>query len=87
MQQVLQRVCEPDQACCGPDAARVCPFAGRSARLGPARLPGKGWERAARMPEHGGGRLVVVLHGGAWRAPYDRGHITPFADFLARRGF
>lgn len=31
--------------------------------------------------------LVVVLHGGAWRAPYDRLHITPFADFLARRGF
>jgi acetyl esterase/lipase len=28
-----------------------------------------------------------VLHGGAWRAPYDRRHITPFADFLARRGF
>ncbi|MEU5215057.1 alpha/beta hydrolase [Streptomyces sp. NPDC020807] len=36
---------------------------------------------AARVP------LVVVLHGGAWRAPYDRQHITPFADFLARRGF
>ncbi|MFF2849557.1 alpha/beta hydrolase family protein [Streptomyces sp. NPDC058001] len=31
--------------------------------------------------------LVVVVHGGAWRAPYDRRHITPFADFLARRGF
>lgn len=31
--------------------------------------------------------LVVVLHGGAWRAPYDRAHMTPFADFLARRGF
>ncbi|WP_327728467.1 alpha/beta hydrolase [Streptomyces sp. NBC_00487] len=31
--------------------------------------------------------LVVVLHGGAWRAPYDRHHITPFADFLARHGF
>jgi acetyl esterase/lipase len=31
--------------------------------------------------------LVVVLHGGAWRARYDRGHITPFADYLARRGF
>ncbi|MEW1902163.1 alpha/beta hydrolase [Streptomyces sp. NPDC086147] len=31
--------------------------------------------------------LVVALHGGAWRAPYDRGHPTPFADFLARRGF
>ncbi|WP_024758820.1 alpha/beta hydrolase [Streptomyces exfoliatus] len=31
--------------------------------------------------------LVVALHGGAWRAPYDRQHLTPFADFLARRGF
>ncbi|MFJ5774953.1 alpha/beta hydrolase [Streptomyces sp. NPDC093094] len=31
--------------------------------------------------------LVVVLHGGAWRAPYDRVHISPFAQFLARRGF
>ncbi|MFG2573310.1 alpha/beta hydrolase [Streptomyces sp. NPDC048481] len=31
--------------------------------------------------------LVAVLHGGAWRAPYDRRHVTPFADFLARRGF
>ncbi|MEV7994301.1 alpha/beta hydrolase [Streptomyces sp. NPDC086077] len=31
--------------------------------------------------------LVVVLHGGAWRAPYDRRHISPFADFLAHRGF
>ncbi|MFF7980035.1 alpha/beta hydrolase [Streptomyces sp. NPDC007901] len=31
--------------------------------------------------------LVAVLHGGAWRAPYDRAHITPFADYLARRGF
>ncbi|MBT2368083.1 alpha/beta hydrolase [Streptomyces sp. ISL-10] len=30
--------------------------------------------------------LVVLLHGGAWRAPYDRQHVTPFADFLARRG-
>ncbi|MEU3843220.1 alpha/beta hydrolase [Streptomyces sp. NPDC028635] len=31
--------------------------------------------------------LVAVLHGGAWRAPYDRRHISPFAGFLARRGF
>ncbi|GAA2263878.1 alpha/beta hydrolase [Streptomyces amakusaensis] len=30
--------------------------------------------------------LVVLLHGGAWRARYDRRHVTPFADFLARRG-
>ncbi|MFB7502713.1 alpha/beta hydrolase [Streptomyces broussonetiae] len=31
--------------------------------------------------------LVAVLHGGAWRARYDRRHITPFVDYLARRGF
>ncbi|MEV7794954.1 alpha/beta hydrolase [Streptomyces sp. NPDC087512] len=31
--------------------------------------------------------VVVVLHGGAWRAPYDRRHISPFAGFLAERGF
>ncbi|CAL9492497.1 alpha/beta fold hydrolase [Streptomyces sp. Tu 3180] len=31
--------------------------------------------------------VVVVLHGGSWRAPYDRRHISPFAAFLARRGF
>ncbi|MGW1785112.1 alpha/beta hydrolase [Streptomyces sp. NPDC002143] len=31
--------------------------------------------------------LVVVLHGGAWRAPYDRRHVTPFAEYLAGRGF
>jgi acetyl esterase/lipase len=30
--------------------------------------------------------LVVVLHGGAWRAPYDRWHVSPFAGWLARRG-
>ncbi|MFE3329331.1 alpha/beta hydrolase family protein [Streptomyces sp. NPDC059176] len=41
-------------------------------------------------PRDGGDRtapLVVLLHGGAWRAPYDRQHVTPLADFLARRGF
>ncbi|KES06330.1 lipase [Streptomyces toyocaensis] len=31
--------------------------------------------------------VVVVLHGGAWRAPYDRRHVSPFAAFLAGRGF
>ncbi|MGP3734572.1 alpha/beta hydrolase [Streptomyces sp. GDS52] len=31
--------------------------------------------------------VVVVLHGGAWRAPHDRRHISPFAAFLAGRGF
>ncbi|MFJ9637183.1 alpha/beta hydrolase family protein [Streptomyces sp. NPDC101178] len=39
---------------------------------------------------HGGrtaAPLVVLLHGGAWRAPYDRAHVSPLAGFLARRGF
>ncbi|GAA4797005.1 alpha/beta hydrolase [Streptomyces ziwulingensis] len=31
--------------------------------------------------------VVVALHGGAWRAPYDRRHLSPFAGFLAGRGF
>lgn len=35
----------------------------------------------------GSAPLVVLLHGGAWRAPYDRLHVTPLAGFLARRGF
>ncbi|MFE2290984.1 alpha/beta hydrolase family protein [Streptomyces sp. NPDC059452] len=34
-----------------------------------------------------GAPLVVLLHGGAWRARYDRAHLSPLADFLARRGF
>lgn len=33
------------------------------------------------------GPLVVLLHGGAWRAAYDRTHISPLAALLARRGF
>ncbi|MFD0316367.1 alpha/beta hydrolase family protein [Streptomyces flavalbus] len=44
-------------------------------------LPRGGVPEGAVVP------LVVVLHGGAWRAAYDRRHVTPFADFLARRGF
>ncbi|MFI0503273.1 alpha/beta hydrolase [Streptomyces albogriseolus] len=31
--------------------------------------------------------VVVVLHGGAWRASHDRRHVSPFAAFLAHRGF
>ncbi|WP_432054590.1 alpha/beta hydrolase [Streptomyces sp. bgisy022] len=42
--------------------------------------------RAADGPE-GPVPLVAVLHGGAWRDPYDRRHVSPFAAFLARRGF
>ncbi|MGW7333334.1 alpha/beta hydrolase [Streptomyces sp. NPDC054840] len=42
---------------------------------------------APRGETRGPAPLVVLLHGGAWRAPYDRQHVTPLADFLARRGF
>ncbi|KOU50968.1 lipase [Streptomyces sp. MMG1522] len=28
-----------------------------------------------------GAPLVVLLHGGAWRSPYDRAHVSPLADF------
>ncbi|GAA2655276.1 MULTISPECIES: alpha/beta hydrolase [Streptomyces] len=42
---------------------------------------------APRGETQGPAPLVVLLHGGAWRAPYDRQHVTPLADFLARRGF
>lgn len=41
----------------------------------------------APRAEGGPAPVVVVLHGGAWRAPYDRRHISPFAAFLAGRGF
>ncbi|MFJ8147731.1 alpha/beta hydrolase [Streptomyces sp. NPDC096048] len=34
----------------------------------------------------GAAPVVVVLHGGSWRAPYDRRHVSPFAGFLAARG-
>ncbi|WP_412077505.1 alpha/beta hydrolase family protein [Streptomyces xanthophaeus] len=42
---------------------------------------------APRGETQGQAPLVVLLHGGAWRAPYDRQHITPMAGFLARQGF
>ncbi len=42
-----------------------------------------------RLPRHGTGRrpLVVVVHGGFWRAAYDRGHTGPQASALADAGF
>ncbi|WP_406218721.1 alpha/beta hydrolase [Streptomyces decoyicus] len=36
--------------------------------------------------EAAGGPLVVLLHGGFWRAAYDRRHLSPLAADLARRG-
>src|SRR4051794_790358 len=42
-----------------------------------------------RMPPDGGpvDTLVVLVHGGFWRAAYDRTHTAPLADALARAGF
>ncbi|MCK7625447.1 alpha/beta hydrolase [Streptomyces sp. RS10V-4] len=37
-------------------------------------------------PWPGTGPLVVLLHGGFWRAAYDRRHLSPCAAELARRG-
>nr|WP_236057605.1 alpha/beta hydrolase [Streptomyces sabulosicollis] len=44
-------------------------------------LPPPGAAGAARPAP-----LVLLFHGGAWRAPYDRRHVSPFAAFLAGRG-
>ncbi|GHJ40036.1 S9 family peptidase [Streptomyces sp. TS71-3] len=43
--------------------------------------------REGARSDSGPAPLVVVLHGGSWRASYDRTHLSPFADFLAQRGF
>ena len=42
-----------------------------------------------RLPRRGAGRrpLVVVVHGGFWRAAYDRGHTGPQASALADAGY
>jgi acetyl esterase/lipase len=41
-----------------------------------------------RGPAHGRpAPLVAVLHGGAWRAAYDRAHVSPLAARLAAEGF
>ncbi|MEI5098711.1 alpha/beta hydrolase [Streptomyces sp. PmtG] len=82
----------PDEAAVARDAAEA-----RSAFAHPAVEPDATAAYGAHADQvvdfyaprgtEGPAPLVVVLHGGAWRAPYDRAHITPFADFLARRGF
>ncbi|MFL6056454.1 MAG: alpha/beta hydrolase family protein [Actinoallomurus sp.] len=43
-----------------------------------------------RFPRGGSGAaapLVVIVHGGFWRARYDRAHTGPMAEDLASRGF
>ncbi|NUW32919.1 alpha/beta hydrolase [Nonomuraea sp. SMC257] len=65
-------------------------YAPRTGPLGdpataPSERPGTGKEPLT-VSGMEGAPLVVVLHGGAWRAAYDRWHVSPFAAFLARRG-
>ncbi|MGW1279682.1 alpha/beta hydrolase [Streptomyces tsukubensis] len=84
---------EPDAAAVARDAAEA-----EAAFAHPPVAPDTTWAYgdhpdqivdlyAPRGPERESAPLVVVFHGGAWRSPYDRVHISPFADFLARRGF
>ena len=42
-----------------------------------------------RMPKDGpaNGTMVVLIHGGFWRAAYDRTHTGPLADTLAATGY
>ena len=39
-----------------------------------------------RLPPDPSGTLVVLVHGGFWRAEYDRTHLGPLADALSRAG-
>lgn len=39
------------------------------------------------LPEHTSGEVVVLLHGGFWKAEWDRNHTRPLARALADDGF
>ncbi len=49
------------------------------------RLPAPG--QGGRLAGAGGVPLVLFLHGGFWRAAYDRAHTGPLATALAAEGF
>ncbi|MBQ1092161.1 alpha/beta hydrolase [Streptomyces sp. B93] len=68
------------------DPDRTAAYGGHPDQVVDFYLP-RGGPDGAPAAEGSAVPLVAVLHGGAWRAAYDRRHITPFADFLARRGF
>ncbi|MFT2017342.1 alpha/beta hydrolase [Streptomyces sp. 796.1] len=60
-------------------------------RTGAGAAPAPGAGSHPGRPDAAPGRdpvpLVVLLHGGAWRAPYDRRHLSPLAGHLAAHGF
>jgi len=49
------------------------------------RLPPQWAERRVAASDPGG--LVLLLHGGFWRAAYDRAHLGPLAAALAAEGY
>ena len=59
-----------------PDA--VVRYAGHADAVVDVHLP---------TPHTGAPPLVVFLHGGFWRSRYDRTHVRPLANALAREGF
>ncbi|WP_432252776.1 alpha/beta hydrolase [Streptomyces sp. HNM1019] len=63
------------------DPARTAVYGEHPDQVVDFYLPPPGTDGAARPAP-----LVLLFHGGAWRAPYDRRHVSPFAAFLAGRG-
>ena len=55
-------------------------------RVPDVRVPVAG-EKASRAPGGRAAPLVLFLHGGFWRAAYDRAHTGPLAEALADSGF
>ncbi|MFF5719918.1 alpha/beta hydrolase family protein [Streptomyces buecherae] len=77
-----------------PEAARAVPEsrAGAGSRAGGGAPPAGAAARViadSAPPAPGAAApvpLVVLFHGGAWRAPYDRRHLSPLAAYLAGHG-
>ncbi|MBD3010338.1 alpha/beta hydrolase [Streptomyces sp. 5-10] len=63
------------------DPARTAAYGEHPDQVVDFYLPPPGAGGAARPAP-----LVLLFHGGAWRAPYDRRHVSPLAAFLAGRG-
>jgi acetyl esterase/lipase len=69
---VLHRAAPP------PDL--VIPYGDGPGQIADVRLPGSGHAGGARP-------LILFLHGGFWRAAYDRAHTGPLAAALAAAGY
>src|SRR5215472_4779160 len=66
---------------------QVLKYGPRHDQLADLRLPDRS-EKAEKFSSDRPGRpLVIFLHGGFWRAAYDRAHTGPLAEALAAEGF